>query len=318
MLFSVLIANYNNAAFIEYAIQSVIAQTHEDWEIILVDDCSSDNFDNVIAPYLNHKKIKIYRNVQNMGCGFTKRRCASLAAGKFLGFLDPDDGILPHCLEIMTEEHRLNPDHSIIYSTHYICNEKMERIRIADYPRPLEPGLPYLFVSDGRIHAFASFKKDLYENTTGISELNLKAVDQDLYYLMEETGPVKFINQPLYEYRIHRNSISTMGKEKEATLWHYDVIMKACKRRIDNYAQGPTQKYNLIIRNYKSRYHKVGALKSFRKNKFLSFLYHLLKYSFSGGISNITSYLKKIPKERMNLFKKTFFHDHTITTNSDH
>ena len=86
-LFSVLIANYNNGKYLMDAIESVRQQTYTNWEIILVDDCSTDNSHELYKELEQDERIHIFLNDQNHGCGYTKRRCAELANGEICGFL---------------------------------------------------------------------------------------------------------------------------------------------------------------------------------------------------------------------------------------
>ncbi|MEO5562139.1 MAG: glycosyltransferase family 2 protein, partial [Chitinophagaceae bacterium] len=165
MLFSILIANYNNSRFLENALISVLTQSYSNWEVILVDDGSIDEFEQAVAPFRNDHRIKIYKNEINQGCGYTKRRCAEKASGQIVGFLDPDDSLHPEAIEIMIKAHAEKPEHSLIHSTHFICDKDLNMIRISEYPRPLPPNTPYLMVSDGRIHHFATFKTSFYDQT---------------------------------------------------------------------------------------------------------------------------------------------------------
>ena len=293
------------------ALQSVFRQSYAHWEIVLVDDGSTDNFEEVIQPYLTNPKINIYRNGNNAGCGYTKRKCAEKARGLLMGFLDPDDALHIDAIKIMVEAHIQKPTCSLISSTHFICDELLAVKRIADYPRPLPPGTPYLLVGDGRIHSFATFKKSCYDNTAGISPANKKAVDQDLYYKLEETGDLFFINQSLYYYRIHAGAISNAGREGDAIKSHYAIVEEACLRRIKNLkAQLPNSKY--LIKKYRTRYFKIRILNSFRKKNWLLFVYSLMVFPFVGGIENIISYLKKLPVEGVNLIKQSFINNYEI------
>lgn len=311
MLFSVLIAHYNNSRFLTVALNSVLNQTYTNWEVILVDDGSTDEFEQVVAAYTAEPRIKIYRSNKNYGCGHAKRKCAEYATGQILAFLDPDDALEVNALEIMVKAHIEKPDCSIINSTHYICDEQLNSNRIAGYPRALPNGTPYLLLSDGRIHHFASFKKDCYDRTAGISASNKKAVDQDLYYKLEETGDVFFIDLPLYYYRIHKGSISNAGKEAEATLWHYAIIEEACLRRIQQIKeQQPVQKKWIKI--YRTRYYKIKAFRSYRTKSWFTLAGSLFLFPFVGGMGNLISYFKKLPKEGDALFKKSFSDNYEI------
>jgi glycosyltransferase involved in cell wall biosynthesis len=311
MLFSILIANFNNSEYLKTALRSAIWQNYEQWEVILVDDGSTDDFDIVANSFAYESRIKVFRNHRNFGCGYTKKKCISFASGSIAGFLDPDDMLAPEAVACMVNAHLQQPGYSIIHSTHYICNDQLNPVRIAEYPKALPHDMPYLLLSDGRIHHFASFKKSFYDKTAGLSAHNKKAVDQDLYYLLEETGPVEFINVPLYYYRIHQKSISTSGKERETTLWHYEVIQEACKRRIKQ-LKIQKEEGNMMMGKYRLRYNKIGILKSFRRKNPFMFLYHSIIFIFTGGMGNLLSYMKKLPEQGFPMIRRTFFYDHQI------
>lgn len=307
-------AHYNNAKYLDAAIQSVLAQTYLNWEIIIVDDASTDDFEDVILQYKHNKKIRILRNDKNMGCAYTKCKCAQEASGKLAAFLDPDDALHPDAIGIMVNAHHQKPDCSIIHSTHYICNDKLEVLKVADYPKALPVNTPYLLVNDGSIHHFASFKKSCYNRTSGIApkrEID-KAIDQDLYYLLEEEGSVFFINQPLYYYRIHSGSISNAGNEATTMKAHYAIVEEACLRRINKLKQGTKTDAAYWIKTYTTRYYKTKIFNSFRRKQWIRFLLALLIYPFAGGLKNLISYFKKMPKEGFALIKKSFVSNYNV------
>ena len=261
MLFSILVANYNNSRFLDTALKSVQSQSYTHWEVILVDDGSTDEFEKIVAQFKTDKRIKIYRNEKNAGCGYTKRKCAESASGDILAFLDPDDALDPNALKIMLEAHIQKPGCSIIHSTHFICDDSLNIKKTAAYPRSLPANTPYLLLNDGSVHAFATFKKSCYDKTDGISPLNKKAVDQDLYYKLEETGDIFFINKPLYYYRIHTGAISNAGQEAAATLVHYSIIEEACLRRLRQLKRNyPATTIKYWIKKYRTRYYKIRIL----------------------------------------------------------
>jgi glycosyltransferase involved in cell wall biosynthesis len=308
MLFSILIAHYNNSVFLDECINSVYAQTYTNWEIVLIDDESSDMFEQIIQKYTNHPHIRIYRNGTNKGCAFTKHKLASLAKGEIMAFLDPDDTLHPEALQVMVDAHIKNPECSIINSTHFVCDANLAVQKISEKPRPLPQNTPYLLLSDGSIHAFASFKKKKYDQTDGVTPVRKmdKAVDQDFYYVLEEVGDVLYINKPLYYYRIHKGSISNEGQEAAAMISHNHLIEQACRRRIANLKKTPGPESNTWIRKYRTRLYKVRILNSFRERRWLMFIQSLLVYPFAGGMENIISYLKKIPKEGFVIFRRSF------------
>ncbi|MDR1348564.1 MAG: glycosyltransferase family 2 protein [Prevotellaceae bacterium] len=230
-LFSVLIANHNNGKYISSAINSVIVQTYKNWEIIIVDDCSADNSLQIIEQYKNHDNIKIVKNDKNKGCGYTKRRCAELAGGLLCGFLDSDDELLPNALEIMVQAHIQHPECSLIGSRSYRCNTNLRPYGVTKY-KMIPKGESYLTFDYHAPHHYATFKKQLYDKTEGISANVTHAVDQDLYFKLDEVGQVLFLNKILYKYRVHNNGISNNSNSfGKALFWHVILIYEAYKRR---------------------------------------------------------------------------------------
>ena len=315
MKFSVLIANYNNARYVKTALDSVINQTYCNWEIILVDDGSTDNFHEIIEDYINEERILIFSNKENIGCGFTKHRCAQLASGEIFGYLDPDDKLDENALQIMVDAHLNSPEASIIYSTHFVCDENLIADRVAEYVKELPGDTPYLLLNDGRIHHFVSFKKSCYQKTSGIDPNLKKAVDQDLYYKLEEVGKVKHIPQPLYYYRIHRGGISTMGKERETTLIHYQLVRKQLLNRMQKLNKKDRIESRLK-KEYRLRYHNVSAFYCARQKNWTRCIGHLLIFPFIGGSQNLFSYIRKFPKQGRELLKKSFITEYQIKQKS--
>ena len=96
MLFSILVANYNNGHFFQDCYQSILSQTYTNWEVIIVDDCSTDESVSVIKQIIGvDDRFKLIENTKNYGCGYTKNKCVQNAKGDILGFLDPDDSSQP-------------------------------------------------------------------------------------------------------------------------------------------------------------------------------------------------------------------------------
>jgi glycosyltransferase involved in cell wall biosynthesis len=101
-LISVLMTAYNREKYISEAIESVLASTFIDFELVIVDDCSSDRTIEIAKSYeLLDKRVKVYINDRNLGDYPNRNRAASLAKGKYIKYVDSDDIIYPSCLETM-------------------------------------------------------------------------------------------------------------------------------------------------------------------------------------------------------------------------
>ena len=89
-LVSIIMPSYNTANFIGETIKSVLEQTYKNWELLIVDDCSTDNTDEVVARY-NDERITYMKNLKNSGAAVSRNKALNVARGKWIAFLDSDD-----------------------------------------------------------------------------------------------------------------------------------------------------------------------------------------------------------------------------------
>ena len=101
---SVCIPVYNRPVFVAEAIESVLGQTFTDFELIVTDNCSTDNTPEVVKSYAaKDNRIKYYRNQYNMGVGSNINRALLLARGEYIKLLFSDDRLSPRCLELFVD-----------------------------------------------------------------------------------------------------------------------------------------------------------------------------------------------------------------------
>lgn len=99
---SIIMPSYNTEKYIEKCISSILAQSYQDWELIAVDDCSTDGTRDILKRYeKDDSRIKVFENNLNMGCGLTRRAAISLADGDWYAFIDSDDYIEKYFLAKM-------------------------------------------------------------------------------------------------------------------------------------------------------------------------------------------------------------------------
>ena len=284
-LFSVLIANYNNGKYLMEAINSVYVQTYTNWEIILVDDASTDNSKEIYKELEKDTRIHIFYNDENHGCGYTKRRCAELANGELCGFLDADDIIAKDALHIMVIEHFKHESISMAYSDMYYCDENLNiistthRAQIPDNTTFLEL---YNYVSQ-----FAVYKRSVYLKTEGISADAQRAVDHDLYFKLEEYGPFAFVSQPLYFYRTGTGkNISCDENQIKALFWDYVAMIDACRRRNIPIESIVMPRFLNLISYYKRQLNSVYNSNTYRVGNFIVLPYRIMRKLFN-KISNL-------------------------------
>lgn len=90
-LVSIVMPSFCTAAFIAESIESVQAQSYKKWELIIIDDCSTDNTDEVVRPFLSDERIKYLKNAKNSGAAVSRNRALKEAKGRWIAFLDSDD-----------------------------------------------------------------------------------------------------------------------------------------------------------------------------------------------------------------------------------
>lgn len=229
--FSILIANYNNGKYFKDCYNSLINQTYENWEAIIVDDASTDNSIEIIQSLIkDDPRFRIYHNSINQGCGFTKRECMEYANGEICAYLDPDDALYPEAIEKIIQEFTVQNYIVASYSQMMLCNDALVPDKVFASTKQIYNDR-YFFNCPIQFAHFFAFKKDTYLKTSGINPELKSAVDQDLYLKILEHGDVKYIKEPLYFYRLHAKGISQQAAKQSAKVSFVKVIHETMKRR---------------------------------------------------------------------------------------
>lgn len=230
-LFSVLVANYNNGCYLQETIDSVLEQDYGNWEVVIVDDKSTDNSAEIYDKYKDDDRFHVFYNEKNMGAGYTKNRCVQMANGEICGFVDPDDKLAEKdALEVMVKAHLANPDASMVYSGYYQTDENLVVIKEVHGTDIMDANSALELCSWPFCH-FVSFKKCAYNKTVGIDTMMKRSVDYDMYYKLEEVGRIIHLDRVLYYYRQNLHSISLNEGEYKSRVWHSYACVEAMKRR---------------------------------------------------------------------------------------
>jgi len=231
--FSVLMASYNNGRYIGKAIESVINQTFKAWELVIVDDCSTDDSVEIIKTYLSDTRIRFFRNSRNIGYIGTLRRLINESGAEILGILDSDDGLKNNALEAMYEAHVRNPHCGFIYSNFIFCDQDLNPVEKGFCTAlPRIPGRRTILRYD-IVGPFRTFKKDAYLRTPGYDDSILYAEDKDLTLKMEEVTDLLYVDEALYLYRVLHDSQSHDPAKKSTRKSSFCLAKyKAYKRRL--------------------------------------------------------------------------------------
>ena len=231
---SIISTNFNNSAFLEEMIASVQGQNLHNWELIVVDDCSTDCSKSILDEVvIRDKRITAIFLSKNVGPAKAFNIGFNEAKAEIIGRLDSDDGLEPNALDTMVDAHSSRPDASLICSHAWECDLNLNRIR--KWPGYKAPKHGISLIKSCTIGHFATFKKNKIDNGEIMDGRLRRAVDLDLYLKLEESGEVVFINTPLYLYRQHARGISQNESGIRALQWARFVRLNAHVRRKKNH-----------------------------------------------------------------------------------
>ena len=128
-LVSIITPSYNSSEFISLTISSVKAQTYQNWELIIVDDLSTDNSVEIIQSFMvNDKRIKLHKLSVNSGAGIARNKAIDLAKGTFIAFLDSDDLWLPDKLNLQIK-FMIDNNYNLTHTSYKVINERGEDLK---------------------------------------------------------------------------------------------------------------------------------------------------------------------------------------------
>lgn len=234
MKISLLIVCYNEEDYIKECVESILSQDYFNFEIIIIDDGSTDQSLEFIKKYnAENSNVKYFINSSNMGVGFSKKRAIEEATGEICGFVDADDTLEQGCLRKIVEAFESSIGKvDAVYTQYNVCDKKMKKIEVCKTASKVPYQNKLFFNVNFEVSHFFCFRKLSYLKTSGIDTSLLSAVDQDFYLKLYDVGRFRFIKEPLYNYRLHAEGISQDKSKKENLYenWHY-VLQKTLERR---------------------------------------------------------------------------------------
>ena len=198
------IPTHNYGRFLDAAIQSVLKQTMDDWELIIIDDGSTDNTSEMLAPFRTHPKIRILEQ-ENRGLGFTNNIALRIARGEYFMRLDADDFLDENILLVLSHVLDTKLEVGLVYPDYYQVNEDGE---ITEIVRRQKVGEGDDLLDLPAHGACTLIRKHVLLDIGGYFE---EFERQDGYGMwlkfIERHNPYN-VNLPLFYYRRHGDSLS--------------------------------------------------------------------------------------------------------------
>jgi len=216
-LVSIITPLYNSEKYIEETILSVLNQSYEKWEMLIVDDCSSDNGAEIVNKYIVDKRIRYHKLEVNSGASACRNKGIELARGEFIAFLDSDDLWKKEKLEKQVNFMK-NNNYSISFTEYEEIDENSNKLNIL-IKSPKKP---------------VTYRRYLLTNPIGCltgmySVKELGKVYMPLMRNREDTGfwlnilkkdKAYSLNENLADYRIRKNSLSFNKYKLIKFHWH--------------------------------------------------------------------------------------------------
>jgi len=208
---SVIIPCYNGEPFLAEAIESVLSQSYQEFEIIVVDDGSSDNTKGVAARYPSVRYI--YQD--NQGVSGARNRGMAESQGSYLSFLDSDDRLLPNTIELGVNYLDTHPDCGFVFGWwrsigadgSLLQQQSQQSLENVDYQSLLEGKA---LVPPSAV----MFRRTIFETVGGFNPTLRACEDYDLYLRIYRAFPIYCLNQVVFDYRRHEQNWSTFNGPK--------------------------------------------------------------------------------------------------------
>lgn len=214
---SILMPVYNNEAYLSGTLDSLLAQTFRDFELIIIDDASTDGSGEIINDYSQRdKRIQVITNEQNVRVAGSLNRGLKLCRGELIARADGDDLYFPDRLEKQVKYMQANPEIGVAASSIQEIDEHNRVIRTVEEPTQDEDLRFLLNFGCIYIHPAVIMRKSLVDTVGGYDEVEFQHAcqDYDLWARLSEHTQFGNVGEVLMQYRIHPESVcKTRGQE---------------------------------------------------------------------------------------------------------
>lgn len=236
-LVSICIPAYNYGRYLPAAIESVLAQTYRDFELVIVDNASSDDTPEIVKRYASvDKRIRSVRNEVTIDMADNWNRCLEAAAGTYVKILCADDLLEPGCIEKSVRILLDNPHVSLVSCARLSIDESAKPLGVVSYARRslIVPGVEVIrkcFFTRNLIGEPTAvlFRKN--EAKRGFNPQYKQLTDLEMWFHLLEVGDFAFIFEGLCKFRVHQEQMSKFNMRSLAfiddeNLLYRDYIAK--------------------------------------------------------------------------------------------
>ena len=234
---SVCIPTFNGAPYIRDAIDSVLNQTLQNFEIIVVNNCSTDHTETIVKEYLLlSNQIFYYKNTNNIGMAENFNKCLEYAKGAHIKFLCDDDILMPDCLKTMSSELDAHPNVSLVCAGRLLINESAGPIGLRRYSHTNK------IFEGGKVISECLMRGNLIGEPSAImfrkpdpimrfrDELP-QLMDMEMWFRLIENNRLLNINIPLCSIRIHAGQMTSENMKSSKIVYDNIILFEEFKNK---------------------------------------------------------------------------------------
>jgi glycosyltransferase involved in cell wall biosynthesis len=241
MPLSVVMAVYNGERFLREAVESVLAQTFREFELVVVDDGSTDSSLSILKEYTQKDRRIVVVEAPHRGVAATRNLALARATHKLVAVVDADDRMLPERLERQLWFLEQNRDVSVACSFAYIIDAHGKRIALSSHPIDTGAGVrsrdPSHFLEI--VHSSVMAVKEDVLAVGGYRKMDMPLEDRDLWGRLVTSGfRIRCQRERLVEYRLHGSALSTGAVSRACELIDLNVV-----RRLDGAPEIPYERF---------------------------------------------------------------------------
>ncbi|MFZ4770697.1 MAG: glycosyltransferase family 2 protein, partial [Ferruginibacter sp.] len=258
---SVLMTSFNREAYIGEAIASVLTSTYTNFELIIVDDCSTDNTVEIAKSWATKdERIKVFVNEKNLTQFANRNKAASYARGVFIKYLDSDDIIYPYSLQVMVEGMQQFPEAALGF-----CLKNTTALFLLPYALKPREAYQQHFFGGGLLFVGPSgliIRKDAFEEVNGFEEFGMPS-DNHLTLKIAGRYPVVVMARDLFWWRLHDGQVFHQNKKN-----YYNILnnYNYTKDILTHYSPLSKTENDRLLFNFKKRF-AIHILKLLKKMK---------------------------------------------------
>lgn len=218
-LISVVVPAYNAARFLAETLQSVLAQTYQNWELLIINDGSTDNTAEIAEQYRQHdRRIRLYSQ-PNQGVSAARNLGVELAQGELIAFLDADDRWLPEKLATHVGHLAANPSIGVSFAkVRYLRANGTPTSLIATASLVDIQSWDFIYANPTITTSNVVIRKEIFQQLRGFDPTMSYSEDMDLFFriLCNSSWKIEGIEPVLVEYRTQDNGLSSSLYRMEA------------------------------------------------------------------------------------------------------